>query len=220
MSGFIDIYLPVGVPGYPCISVPRTKTTIQVSSSGKERRNQEWAHPLHRFILPEGVRQWSVVQDLGKMWKITAGPAYSFAFSDPLDFASCDLAKPNLEPVVDMEDQLIGTADGFTDTFQLVKTYSVGGNIYDRNIHLPVLDSVLIARDGVLIDDDNYTVTRPGGKVQFDVPPGLGGAGLITAGFLFDCEVRFESDETLEGILRTYQVGGFADINLTEVRPC
>jgi uncharacterized protein (TIGR02217 family) len=61
-------------------------------------------------------------------------------------------------------------------------------------------------------------VTRPGGEIVFDTPPADDVS--ITAGFLFDVEVRFESDDAFESILRTYQVGGFADITLIEVRPC
>lgn len=217
---FLDIYMPEEVPGYPCVSAPRTRTTITASSSGKERRNQEWEHPLHTFIMPEGIRDWSVVQNLGKMWKITAGPFRSFAWRDPLDFSSGDLLVPNpaTDPVPTMTDQSLGTGDGFTDSFQLVKTYSYGGETYDRTIHLPVLDTVVIAIDGVLVPDTDYTVSRPGGVVTFDLPPDA--AAVITAGFLFDCEVRFESDDAFEGILRTWQAGGFADLTLIEVRPC
>ncbi len=224
MTDFIDQYLPEEVPGYPCVSAPRTKTTIQVTAGGNERRNQDWEHPLHRFILPEAAgRQWEVLEALKKHWLIMGGPFHSFPFYDPLDFASIDLVKPNLTPTISMTDQYIGTADGFTDTFQLVKTYSVGPETYDRTIYLPVLDSVVVAIDGVLVPDTDYTVTRPGGAIQFDTPPPdatIDDPGIITAGFLFDVEVRFESDDAFEGILRTYQVGGFADIVLIEVRPC
>ena len=216
---FIDEYMPEEVPGYPCISAPRTNTSVQVSAGGGEQRNQNWEHPLHRFILPEAAgRQWTVLEALKKHWLIMRGPFHSFPFYDPLDFASRDLVKPNLEPTVTMTDQFIGTTDGFTDTFQLVKTYSVGAETYDRTIHLPVLDSVIVAIDGVLVPDTDYTVSRPGGEITFDLPPAAG--DQITAGFLFDVEVRFESDDAFEGILRTYQVGGFADITLIEVRPC
>lgn len=218
---FIDEYMPDEIPGYPCISAPRFKTTIQVSAGGNERRNQEWEHPLHQFILPEAIaRQWEPVEALKKHWLITKGPLHTFPWLDPHDFASCDLVKPNLEPTVTMTDQFLGNTDGFTDTYQLVKTYSVGGETYDRIIRLPILDSVVVAIDGVLIPDTDYTVSRPGGEVLFDVPPPLSGPGIITAGFLFDVEVRFESDDAFEGILRSYQVGGFADITLIEVRPC
>lgn len=217
---FLDIYMPPEVPGYPCVSAPRTKTTIQVAAGGNERRNREWVHPLHKFIMPEGVRQWSVVQALSKMWKITAGPFSSFAWRDPLDFSSGDLPVPNpdYEIVPLMTDQALGTGDGFTDTFQLVKRYTYSGNTYDRIIHLPVLSTVKVAVNGVLVDSSDYSVSRPGGEVLFDTPPD--NLDTITAGFLFDNEVRFESDDAFEGILRTWQAGGFADLTLVEVRPC
>lgn len=228
---FLDIYMPDEVPGYPCVSAPRFKTTIQVNAGGTERRNQEWEHPLHNFILPEAIAREStaantVVVELKKHWLITKGPYYSFPWADPLDKASIDHV-PN-EPDEDIiarltdEDQIIGTIDGFTDTFQLVKTYTRGGETYTRNIHLPVVSTVIVAIDGILIPDTDYTVSRPGGEIIFDLPPDPDdyGAGILTAGFLFDCEVRFESDDQFEGIVRTWQTGGFADLTLVEVRPC
>ena len=77
---------------------------------------------------------------------------------------------------------------------------------------------VVIAVDGATIDPADYSVSRPGGEVTFDTPPPNGDP--VTAGYLFDCEVRFESDDAFEGILRDFQIGGFADITLIEVRPC
>lgn len=217
---FLDIYMPEEIPGYPCVSAPRTNTSIQVSAGGGEHRNQNWEHPLHTFIMPEGIRAWSAVQSLGKMWKITAGPFYSFAWRDPLDFSSGDLDVPNpeVDPVPTMTDQFVGFGTGFTDSFQLIKTYSYGSEEYDRDIHLPVLATVVVADNGVLVSDSLYTVSRPGGIITFDTPPANGRS--ITAGFLFDCEVRFESDDAFEGILRTWQAGGFSDLTLIEVRPC
>lgn len=218
---FIDEYMPDAVPGYPCVSAPRTRTTINVNAGGGERRNQEWEHPLHRFVLPEAIaRQPDVINDLKKHWLIMAGPFHSFPWRDPLDKASIDHIPnlPDAEILIGETDQFIGFGTGFTDTFQLVKAYSVGGNIYDRPIYLPVLDSVVVADDGVLVPAANYTVSRPGGVVTFDTPPADN--HTITAGFLFDVEVRFESDDTFEGIVRTWQAGGFADITLIEVRRC
>jgi hypothetical protein len=76
MARFLDIYLPAKVPGYPCVSSPRFKTTIQVSAGGGENSNQEWEHPLHKFVLPEAAgRNWSVIEAIGKHWKIMRGPA-------------------------------------------------------------------------------------------------------------------------------------------------
>lgn len=217
---FLDAYMPEEIPGYPCVSAPRTKTTIQVSAGGGERRNQEWEHPLHTFTMPEGIRDWSVVQSLSKMWRITAGPYKSFAWRDPLDFSSGDLAVPNpdIDPVPTMLDQTLGTGDGFTDSFQLIKRYTYGGENYDREIYLPVLSTVVVSVNSILVAGADYTVTRPGGVITFDTPPTNG--HIVRAGFLFDCEVRFESDDAFEGILRTWQAGGFADLTLVEVRRC
>lgn len=218
---FLDIYMPEEIPGYPCVSAPRFKTTIQLNAGGSERRNQEWEHPLHRFVLPEAMaREWEPVEALKKHWLITKGPFNSFPWRDPLDFASDDLVVPNPEtdPTPSMLDQSLGTGDGFTDSFQLAKAYQRGSESYTRNIHLPVLATVLVADNGVLVSASDYTVTRPGGIVTFDTPPLAGHA--LTAGFLFDVEVRFEADDVFEGILRTWQTGAFADLTLIEVRPC
>lgn len=218
---FLNVYLPDAVPGYPCASAPRFKTTIQVNAGGTERRNQEWEHPLHRFVLPEAIaRNTDVINDLKKHWLITAGPFYSFPWRDPLDKATIDHDpnEPDASIAISRTDHVIGTGDGFTDAFQLVKTYSRGGSTYDRTIHLPVLSSVLIADNGSLVSSADYAVSRPGGIVTFDTPPLAGHS--ITAGFLFDVEVRFESDDQLETLVRTWQTGGFADLTLIEVRPC
>jgi uncharacterized protein (TIGR02217 family) len=215
---FFDQYLPAAIPGVGFVSAPRTKTSIQVTAGGNENRNRDWEHPLHRFILPEATRTWAVTRALTLHWRIVHGPWRSFPLRDPLDFASTESTKPNTIPTVTMMDQVIGAGDGFTDRYQLIKTYELGGEDYVRSIYLPVLASVLIAVDGVLVPASEYTVSRPGGEVLFDTPPDAGAE--ITAGFLFDCEVRFESDDQLEQIMRATKVAGFADITLIEVRRC
>lgn len=215
---FWDCYLPSKVAGVGFVGAPRFKTTIQVSSGGGERANREWEHPLRRFIAPEATRQWDVVEDLLDHWLLAEGPYWHFPLREPFDFASSGLTRPNVIPTVAMTNQSLGTGNGFTDSFQLVKRYSRGGRTYDRKIHLPVLSSVLIADNGALVNSADYTVTRPGGVVTFDIPPLAG--HVLTAGFLFDCEVRFESDDQLEQIMRATKVAGFADLTLIEVRPC
>jgi uncharacterized protein (TIGR02217 family) len=219
---FLDIYMPDEIGGYGWVSAPRTKTTIQVTAGGNERRNQEWEHPLHRFVNPEIISrpdQQSLI-DLKKHWLVMRGPYYSFPLSDPHDKATIDHVPNAIDDdiAVTSIDQALGTGDGFTTQFQMVKRYTRGGQNYDRDIHLPVLSTVLIANDGVLVDSADYSVSRPGGIVTFDVPPGSG--DVLTWGGLFDVEVRFESDDQLEQIMRTWQAAGASDITLIEVRPC
>jgi uncharacterized protein (TIGR02217 family) len=218
---FLDVYMPSKVAGTPWVSSPRFSTTIQVDSGGNERSNQNWEHPLMRFVAPEAIaRDWKVVEGLMKHWRITRGPHRTFPARDPMDFASCDLDRPNQLPTPTMLDQALGTGDGFTTAFPITKTYAIEdvAETYTRNIWLPVLASVLVADNGVLVDPANYSVTRPGGIVTFDVAPLAGHA--LTCGYLFDVNVRFESDDALEQILRAHRAAGFADLTLLEVRPC
>lgn len=215
---FIDEYLPACIPGYPCVSAPVWGNVISRVASGAENVRQIWEHPLHSFTLPVAARKQEIVEGLKNMWMVTAGNARTFPFRDPLDFASVPLVQPNQAPVTGMLDQVIGTGDGFETNFQLVKTYTFGIESYDRLIYLPILDSVAVAFDGVVVDPNDYTVTRPGGIIVFDtaVPDGV----EVTAGFLFDVEVRFSDNDTYAGVMRAYTVAGFENINLVEVRPC
>jgi len=221
---FVDVYLPPSVPGYPCLISPVFSTTITVASSGDEGRNQNWQHPLRKIKLPAAqARQWTVIQDLQKHALVLAGPFNSFAFRDPMDFATVDLIEPN-EPDasvlsrVTQSDQAFGTGDGVTRAFQLTKTYTRGPATYVRAIGLPLLTDVKIGDNGSLVPGANYSVSRPGGLVTFTSAPALGHA--LTWGGLFDIPVRFEADDSLDAVLQAFQVGGAAEINLQETRLC
>lgn len=219
MSRFVDQYLNECVLGYPVFSSPRWSTLIAQVDSGAEQTNQQWSHPMHRYTLPDAVRNMQTFQSVRDHWLVMRGPAHTWPFRDPLDFASRPLVNPNEPPAITDTDQIIGTGDGFTRTFQLVKKYAVGGQEYTRTIHLPVVASVLVkvAVQGAEAQPP-HTVTRYGGEVVFDTPPPAG--RLITAGFLFDVEVRFEADNSFDGIVSTFSLGGYADIPLVEVRKC
>lgn len=223
MSGrFKDELLPGDIPGFPCISSPRWSTAIVQVDSGTEQVNQRWQHPLHRFTLPDAIREHSTFEDVHNHWLVMRGPLFTFPFRDPLDFASTELVRPNIDPGVSGTDQVIGTGDGVTRAFQLVKTYTVGAQTYQRDIIHPVTGSVVVTIDGVdpavLSPDISWTVSRTTGIVTFDIAPNPG--AVIRAGYLFDVEVRFESDTAFDGIVQTYGVSGYADITLIEVRPC
>ncbi len=228
MSGFRDVYLPEQIRGFPFTSSPRFNTTITMVASGSEHRNRNWKHPLHRFQAPEAIKCHEHVEDLRDHWMIMSGPFLTFPFRDPMDFASRRLAAANLAPTIGRADQVIGVGDGFTTRFQLQKKYSRGGFDYYRPIYLPVVATVLVgmnalppeteASDGLPGGPYDVDVTRYGGELVFDHPPDNG--VIITAGFLFDVEIRFESDDSMDAIVQAYQVSGFADLGFWEVRHC
>lgn len=223
---FIDQYPPDSIMKFGFVSSPRFSTAITAVASGAERRNRNWAHPLHTFAAPEAVECHEHLVALHNMWMVTAGPLHTFPFRDPLDFASRDLQAPGVTPQIFATDQVLGIGDGSTTEFQLVRRYAFGLESYDRAIHHPVVDSVLVAIDATPPEDIPafnggpyaWTVDRETGVVTFDHPPLAG--QVITAGFLFDVEVRFEGDDSYDGIVRSYRVSGHADLVFVEVRPC
>lgn len=222
MTRFLDVYLDRCVPGYPCMSSPRWSTSITHSDSGAEQVNQRWKHPLHKFTLPEAVRDHTVYEAVRDHWFIMRGPLRTFPFRDPLDFASVPLDRPNQTPPISWSDQVLGTGDGVNTVFQLVKTYNRGGESYTRTIYHPVVSSVVVSVNnqdpGALLIPLTWSVDRATGQVTFSGPPDPG--AVVRAGFLYDVEVRFESDDSFDGLLKDYGVSGFADLVLLEVRPC
>lgn len=222
MNRFKDITLSDTIPGYPCTVVPKWSTDIQTVDSGAERVNQRWSDPLRTFIFPDAIREHDTFEEIYSLWLTMRGPYYTFAFSDPLDFASVPLELPNVAPTIGFLDQSLGTGDGFTKTFQLTKTYTSGSESYTRDIYHPVTSSVLIGFDGANVDTLSptpiWSVDRNTGVVTFETAPASG--VVITAGFYFDVEVRFSSDTDFEGVVRTTNVSGFSDLTLVEVRPC
>lgn len=219
---FVDEYMPDEVPGFPCISSPRWSTAIVQVDSGTEQVNQRWEHPLHRFTLPDAIREHATFEAIHNHWMVMRGPVFTFPFRDPLDFASVDLTLPNTVPTTSGTDQLIGTGDGVTRTFQLTKTYTVGSQTYTRDIVHPVVSTVEVTLDGndptAISPSFEWSISRTTGIITFDQAPDPG--MVIRAGYLFDVEVRFESDDSFDGVVRTYQVSGFADVTLVEIRPC
>lgn len=220
---FVDEYLDDLIIGFPCYSSPRFSTAITTSDGGGSDRNRHWQHPLRTFRLPKAVREHEQLEALKDHWLVMGGPEMLWPFTDPLDFASVRLQLPNVSPEITLADQIIGVGDGITRSFQITKTYRVGGRTYARPIYLPHDDTLLpgiagYAPEAVPGDPFTWTVTREGGVITFDHAPAEGAS--ITAGYYFDVAVRFQRDDSFDGIVESYQVSGFADLTLEEERPC
>lgn len=223
---FLEGYAPEFLRKFEFISVPRWSTNIGSVANGGEQRNQNWKNPLHRFTAPGAVDCHSKLMDLHKMWMACRGPLHTYPFRDPFDFASADTITADRAATLTRVDQTIGTGDGMTRSFQLVKRYSFAGEVYARPIHLPVTESVMVGINGIDPEDippinggpNPWSVSRRGGVVTFDRPPPSG--STVTAGFFFDVEVRFESDDAFDLIARAFEATGVSDLVFVEVRPC
>lgn len=213
---FIDEYPPGGMLSLGFVASPLFSTQMARVDSGASNANRRWLHPLRRFSSPQGIRCHEEFEAVKDHWLVMGGPAQTFPIRDPTDFASAPLIAMDTAAAPTMLDQVIGVGNGAQQAFPLLKTYARGATSYVRRIYLPVVNTLLLALDGVA--ELGYTVDRYSGIVTFTAAPADG--AVITAGYYFDVEVRFESDDTFDGIVKSMKVSGFADVPMVEERPC
>jgi uncharacterized protein (TIGR02217 family) len=183
---FDEIELPLRV-GFGSKGGPNFSTEIVVIDSGYERRNQNWAQARRVYDAKAGVRSSADAATLLNFFHARAGRARGFRLKDWSDYSS---AADNLSPP-NFADQAIASGDGKTVVFQLVKNYSSGGVTHARVINKPVSGSVVIGVNGTQMSS-SWSVDTTTGLVTFATAPAAGQS--ITAGFLFDVPVRFDTD--------------------------
>ena len=98
-----------------------------------------------------------------------------------------------------------------------MKTYGAGFAPYAREIKKPVAGSVRVAVAGGELSGTAFSCDTTTGVVTFlagHIPPP---SAAITAGFLFDVPVRFDTDY-LEVDLSAFAAGAIPKIPLVEIR--
>jgi uncharacterized protein (TIGR02217 family) len=208
MSTFHEILFPLDI-ALGSAGGPERRTEIVALASGREERNARWAHSRRRYDAGYGIKTYDALSQVIAFFEERRGMLHGFRWRDRLDYAS---AAPGL--AVTALDQILGAGDGETATFQLAKTYGGAFAPYARPIAKPVSGSVRVAVDGVELDD-GFSVDVKTGVVTFAEPPGVGDA--VTAGFLFDVPVRFDTDY-LEVDLSAFAAGAIPKIPLVEIK--
>ena len=188
---------------------PERRTTIVELASGDEERNASWANSRRRYDVSYGIRRADDLAKVVAFFEARNGRLHGFRFKDWSDYRSC---LPSQVPSA--TDQLIGTGDGATATFQLLKRYASGAQSWTRAITRPVPGSVTIALNSAT-QASGWSVNPATGMVSFAAAPGNGVA--ITAGFEFDVPVRFDSD-ALDVTLDIERLGSITSIPLLEIR--
>jgi uncharacterized protein (TIGR02217 family) len=191
---------------------PQRRTDIVTLGSGREERNARWAHSRRRYDAGYGVKTVQALSAVVAFFEERRGMLYGFRWRDRLDHSS------RADDAVTPTDQALGTGDGVTAAFQLVKTYGSAYAPYQRPIMKPVEGSVRVAVNGVeKTPGTHFTLDATTGLVTFragHIPP----AGqAVTAGFLFDVPVRFDTD-FLEVDLSAFAAGAIPKIPLVEIR--
>jgi uncharacterized protein (TIGR02217 family) len=159
-------------------------TLVQETASGHEFRVARQSQARHRYRPIKQIQTTEEAIELKEFAIGRRGSLHSFRLKDWLDYTSN--ADGKTAPT--MLDQVLGTGDGTTTQFQLLKVYDTDGDApYTRTITLPVSGTVLVAVEGVLSE---VTVSSAG-VITLGAAPALG--EIVTAGFNFDVPVRFET---------------------------
>lgn len=188
---------------------PERRTQIVELASGDEERNASWADSRRRYDVAYGIRRADDLAAIVAFFEARNGRLHGFRFKDWGDHKSC-LPSGTPSPL----DQPIGTGDGATTAFQLVKRYASGAQSWMRAITNPVAGTVRIALNGTP-QASGWSVSTTAGLVTFATAPAAGVA--ITAGFEFDVPVRFDTD-VLDVTLDLERLGSITTIPLLEIR--
>ncbi|MXP26876.1 TIGR02217 family protein [Altererythrobacter indicus] len=206
MQAFDDILYPLALGRDAGVS-PEFSTSVVVTASGHERRNSLWSDARLSYDVGPGIRSEEELGVLLSFFRARRGAARGFRLSDPFDCSSNAMrGTPTLI------DQRIGTGDGITASFQLVKRYGSGDDAQIRPITRPRAGTITVSVNGLAEAD--WTLGA-GGIITFASAPPEGAD--IRAGFLFDVPVRFAEDR-LDITGATFAAGEAPSVPLIEIR--
>jgi uncharacterized protein (TIGR02217 family) len=212
MAAFHEILFPLDI-ALKSTGGPQRRTDVVALGSGAEERNARWAHSRRRYDAGYGVKTYDALSQVIAFFEERRGRLYGFRWRDRLDNSS---AAPDV--AVAATDQAIGIGDGTTAAFALAKTYGSVYSPYQRPIVKPVAGSVRVAVAGSEVAEGTaFTVDSTSGIVTFHSGHIPASGAAVTAGFLFDVPVRFDTDY-LEVDLSAFAAGAIPKIPLVEIR--
>lgn len=183
MQSFDNVLFPLAL-GRDASVTPEFSTNVTITASGFERRNSLWSDARLRFDVGPGVRSEAELGELIAFFRARRGQARGFLLRDPSDFSS-----NGMTGTVTPGDQVIGTGDGATARYALVKHYGESDEAQRRRITRPRAASLRVSIGG--IETGDFTL-EPLGVIAFATAPAAG--AVVRAGFLFDVPVRFAED--------------------------
>jgi uncharacterized protein (TIGR02217 family) len=212
MAGFHEVLFPLEI-AMKSVGGPERLTDVVTLGSGREERNARWAHSRRRFDAGYGVKTFAALAEVVAFFEERRGRLHGFRWRDRLDHSSA-ASGTAISPL----DQVIGTGDGATATYPLVRTYGGVHAPYARPIAKPVAGSVRVAVAGAEQPSGTaFTCDPTTGLVTF-LPGHVPAAGAtITAGYLFDVPVRFDTDY-LEVDYSAFAAGAIPKIPVVEIR--
>ncbi|WP_321341781.1 DUF2460 domain-containing protein [Breoghania sp.] len=211
IEAFHEVRFPVAV-GFGSTGGPERRTDIVALGSGGESRNARWARSRRRYDAGYGIRSFDDLAAVVAFFEERRGRLYGFRFRDPLDWKSC---LPSRQPAP--TDCTLGTGDGETAAFALVKTYGSGETAYRRAISKPVAGTLRVSLDGEE-QASGFSLDETTGLLTFEAGAIPAPGAVVTAGFSFDVPVRFDTDR-LDVSLSHFEAGEIPQVPIVEIRP-
>jgi uncharacterized protein (TIGR02217 family) len=163
---------------------PGFKTEVFEGYGGIEQRGQIWSRARARYNAQHGIRNTEDMDLVRAFFYATRGRAVGFRYKDHADY--------------ELTSELIGTGDGVTLDFNIIKTYGTT-NAYVRRIFKPVDGTISVTVGGAPVTFGTPAANR----VSCDLTTGIltFGASVIPAAAAairvtceFDVPVRFDTD--------------------------
>lgn len=195
--------------GWSVTKVPRFATRTQRSVSGRALYLNDQPVPIWEFTLTYQILRdendvrggagpgsgYNELRTLMGFFLNQQGAFQPFLFQDPTDDS--------------VTGQGLGTGDGGTTVFQLVRT--MGG--FNEPMLAPNTVNAIYF-NGIVQSPSGYTVNAANGQVTFGSPPPSG--QIVTADFTYYFRCHF-SDDTAEFENFMYQLWGLKQVKLTSV---
>jgi uncharacterized protein (TIGR02217 family) len=197
--------------GWSVIKTPSFAVRKQTSVSGRELRLLDQVYPIWTWTLTfEFLRDkndtrgglalgagFDELRSAAGLYLACQGSFGTFLFDDPTDNATAN--------------QLIGTGNGSTTDFQLVRTFGA----FVEPVYAPHVVSA-IYDNGVIVNPVNYTVSTTTGIVTFTSAPA--NTHVITGNFTYYFRCRFSDDRVdFENFL--YQLWTLKQLKFQSVLP-
>lgn len=194
-TGFIDTQLSLKVAsGF--VGGPQWSTRVTQLSSGREKRNKEWAYPLQKYTASLAAFTDANLNELLGLFYSCAGQWGAFRFSDRVDYKATG--------------ETVEVIAGTMTPVQLVRNYAFGSTIFARPIQAPVSGTV-----SVFTGSTPIAGTMDYGTGMF-TPAANWPTDPVQWSGQFDVWVRFTSDYVPFTAVRTDLLT--ADLDLLEVR--
>jgi uncharacterized protein (TIGR02217 family) len=166
---------------------PGFKTGISEGHSGLEQRTVEWSIARARYNVAKGITDKTDMDEVRAFFYSVRGRASGFRFKDWGDYA--------------LFTENIGTGDGSTLIFPIIKTYAVGSLDYVRRIYKPLATGSDSLSFRVYVDatlktlTTHYTLNTETGVITFTGGNAPAATKDVTVTGEFDVPVRFDTDQ-------------------------